>query len=132
MSINLQVLHFCFKAFVLPETDFKHATQSISEIQKHLAYVANGDKSGSILQQFTGRKCVTLCGAVFALFTLVILSPLQLTSKQRIITQQFTTRAYLFLKYNTQVYFLNKNIINNNTGGVRDVASAVISHEPTQ
>ena len=34
------------------------------QILTHLVYIANGKKSCSILQQFTGRKCVTLFGAV--------------------------------------------------------------------
>ena len=33
-------------------------------IQKHLAHTANGKKSCSILQQFTGRKCLTLFGVI--------------------------------------------------------------------
>ena len=33
-------------------------------IQTQLAHIANGRKSCSILQQFTGRKCLTLFGAI--------------------------------------------------------------------
>ena len=33
-------------------------------ILTHLAYIANGKKLCSVLQQFTGRKCVMLLGAV--------------------------------------------------------------------
>ena len=35
-----------------------------NNILTHLAYIANDKKSCSILQQFTGRKCVTLLVAV--------------------------------------------------------------------
>ena len=35
-----------------------------SQILTHLAYVANGKKSCSILQQFTGRKCVALFAVI--------------------------------------------------------------------
>ena len=43
-------------------------------------------------------------------FALVIWSPLQLTSKQWIITRQFTARADLFLKYNVELNDLRKII----------------------
>ena len=36
----------------------------IKQILSHLAYIVNGKKSCSNLQQFTGRKCVTLFSAV--------------------------------------------------------------------
>ena len=36
----------------------------LNNILTHLAYIADGKKSCSILQQFTGRKCATLFGAV--------------------------------------------------------------------
>ena len=38
--------------------------QSLTLILTHLACIANGKKTCSILQQFTGRKCVTVFGAV--------------------------------------------------------------------
>ena len=36
----------------------------LQAILTHLAYIASGKKMCSILQQFTGRKCVTLFRAV--------------------------------------------------------------------
>ena len=38
--------------------------QYILVILTHFTYIANGKKSCSVLQQFTGWKCVTLFGAV--------------------------------------------------------------------
>ena len=43
---------------------FRKFTVIINIILTHLAYIANSKKSCSTLQQFTGRKCVTLFGAV--------------------------------------------------------------------
>ena len=40
------------------------AGRFISIILTYLANIANGEKSCSILQQFTGRKSVTLFGAI--------------------------------------------------------------------
>ena len=45
-------------------TGYPQAERGFSYILTQLAYIANGKKSCSVLQQFTGRKCVTLFGAV--------------------------------------------------------------------
>ena len=39
-------------------------SRKLSTILTHLAYIANGKKSCSILQEFTGWKCVTFFGAI--------------------------------------------------------------------
>ena len=49
----------CAQTYSVP----KLLTFTVWTILTHLVYITNGKKSCSVLQQFTGRKSVTLLGA---------------------------------------------------------------------